>query len=143
MLKVFNTTSLSQKQRFWQAVLFGSLASIVLVIIYVFISNLMWEIGVEFSIVYIAFGYAIGYIIQHTGRGVQVKFSILAALLCVFVIFFGDLLTFYPNLLGDLGNFFFYTSNLLAFYLAGASSLIGLAFRIVGIVVAFQTARIV
>ncbi len=141
MLKVYNTSTLSQKQRFWNAVLFGSLASIVLVIAYVIIFNLMISIGFEFAIAYIAVGYAIGLVVQHSGHGVQLKFSILAAVLCALIIIFGDLFTLRPDLISQL-QFGEAGLWLIQFYFAGFSNIISLAFRIFGIVYAFTNARV-
>ena len=142
MFQVFNTSSLSQKERFFNALLFGSLASIVLIVIYVFITNLMYEIGIEFAIAYIGFGFLIGLIVQKTGHGVQLKFAILAAVLCVFVIFFGDLFTFFPGLIKHLNYLPEVSLELLKAYFSGLSSLLSVAFRLFGVAMAFQTARI-
>ena len=143
MLKVFNTTALTQKQRFTRAVLFGLLTSIGLTFAYVIVNKLMFGIGFVFDIFYVGIGYVIGLVIQKTGHGVQAKFSILAAVFCVMIIIFGDLFTLYPLLLKEpslIGNAFVW---LIQYYFSGVFSIIGFAFRIYGVYTAYQTARIV
>lgn len=140
MLKIFNTTSLSQKQRFSQAVLYGSLASIGLTVVYFLISRLLLEGGIEFSFTFVAVGMAIGYVIQKTGHGVQLKFAILASVLCVLVILVGDALTVMPY------GFSFFEALFVtpAYYLSiDINSLLSLAFRVIGVYCAFKYSRIV
>ena len=141
MLRVFNSSALSQKQRFGRAILFGSLASIGLLVVYVLVNSVLeWE----FSYAYILLGYAIGWVIQTAGRGVQPKFSILAAVLCFLVIFIGDLLVWCPGLLSELSA----VGEALSFQMTVYTSLsidglLTLAFRAVAIYCAYRMARIV
>lgn len=142
MLRVYNKSALTQKERFSQALLYGIAASIALVVLYVLINNLL--IGWQFQVVYIGFGYAIGYVIQKFGRGVQVKFSILSAVLCFLVILLGDTLTYFPSIISQPTLWFKAFSLVIAGYLnINFSSLIGLLFRVSGIYFAFINGRII
>ena len=141
MLKIFNSTALTQKQRFLNALLWGSLAGLVLTVLYVALYSF---IHVEFSIVYLGLGFAIGWVIQETGHGVQIRFSILAAVICILVIFFGDLFSFFPAYYIFGGGFVECLRYLLAIYLSvDFSSVLSIIFRLGAIYLAFRYARVV
>ena len=73
MLKVFNTDALTKNQRFNQALLYGIPSALVLGIGFGIISSMF---HIEFSIMYVLFGYLIGLVIQKKVRRVQTKFSV-------------------------------------------------------------------
>ncbi len=142
MLKIYNKNALTQKERFVQAIIFGTLATIGLIICYVLFNRIIGDW--EFQVAFIAVGYAIGYVVKKTGRGVQLKFSILAAILCTFVIAFGDLFTYfpeiitYPNLWFDGFRIILHVYSQLDF-----NAIIGLLFRATGIYIAYINGRII
>lgn len=140
MLQIFNTSGLSQKQRFLQALVAGALASIVFIFAYFLISKLMYSIGIEFAYAYIAIGYGIGWVIKKTGHGVQMKFSVLAAVLCVIVIIIGDMVTVFPMEL-IFSDFLFCLQTVIRFYFS-LDFIISLVFRILGVAMAFGNARV-
>lgn len=76
MLKVFNSHAISRNQRFAKAILWGIPTALIIGIVYGIISYIL---PFEFSIVHIGVGYLIGYVIKIKGRGVHLRFSILAA----------------------------------------------------------------
>ncbi|MCI5773422.1 MAG: hypothetical protein MR210_02565 [Erysipelotrichaceae bacterium] len=142
MYKIFNTNAITRQQRFNRALLCGSIASIVLGLAYGLFASMM---RIEFSVVYLGIGYAIAKVILEYGRGVQVRFSVLAAVLCVISIFIGDIIAifgfqslFMPQLYGFI--FFTYIRSLLAM---NVSSLLGLLFRLGGVYIAYIYARVV
>lgn len=142
MLKVFNTKALTSNQRFTKALLYGIPATLGLGIAYGVISSM---IGFEFSIVFIGIGWLIGWVIQTYGRGVQPKFSILAAVLAAVCFILADLIGYFGLAL------FLYPLEVLSilpqwiagYFVTDLNALLGLAFRAFGIVMAYQNARIV
>ena len=143
MLKVYNRDALSRNERFIRAILYGTGATVGLTILYGILSAVL---RIEFSVVYLAFGYAIGTVIRKFGRGVQVKFSVLAAVLAVLCFIFGDMIAYFGFSVFTYGfNFFFATFRLVLQSLLGTNinSLLGLLFRLGGVYIAYTTSRFV
>lgn len=145
MFQVFNKGALTRNQRFLRAVLFGTLASAILCIVYGLISSLL---RIEFSYAFVAIGYLIGLTIQKMGRGVQMQFSVLAAVLAVLTFVFADLIAWYGfGVFSSLEFLMFgirsWASVMLNFTSGGVSGLISLVFRGFGVIAAYQSARIV
>lgn len=142
MLKVFNTHALSTNQRFTRAILVGVPTALGCALVYGVISA---AIRIEFSLVFVGIGWLIGTVIKKYGRGVQPKFSILAAVLAAFSFVLADLvgifglaLLLHPVFLGEM------LVQIIPSYLqASPSALLGLAFRAFGVYMAYTTARIV
>ncbi len=138
MLKVFNTHALNSKQRFARAILVGSVTALVLALVYGLIFR-------SIPIVYIGIGWVIGMAIQKYGRGVQPKFSYLAAGLMVVCILLGDLLGFFGIgiLLNPVALVQFIIPVITFNFQSNPSILIGLMFKVFGIYMAYTKARIV
>jgi hypothetical protein len=139
MFKVFNSHALSSKQRFLKALLYGVPTAIGLGIAYGIILRI---IPIAFSLVYVGIGYLIGVVIRKYGRGVQPKFSILAAALSVFSFLLSETvrmvgLNFSLNVLWLM--FFILPQR----YLGSINGLINLAFVVYGAYIAYRMARIV
>ncbi len=142
MLKIYNKSAITQNERFKKALIFGILAAVGLTAVYVLINNVLKT--VEFSIIFILLGYAIGYVVKTTGRGVQTKFSVLAAVLCFLIIVFGDLFTFFPSII-------FYPQSWIAglgivfssYASISMSTILSLLFRVYAIYVAYNSGRII
>jgi hypothetical protein len=139
MFRVYNSFALNSKQRFLRACLFGIPTAIGLGIAYGIISRIL---PIAFSIVYVGIGYLIGYVIQKFGRGVQPKFSYLAAGLAILSFILSDVIRYFGFNLGyDLfGQILAIVSQV---YLGSIYGLINLAFIAWGVIMAFNTARIV
>ncbi|NTW95205.1 MAG: hypothetical protein HGB31_01125 [Erysipelotrichaceae bacterium] len=142
MLKVFNTRALTSNQRFSRALMVGIPAALGAAILYGIISP---AIRFEFSVVYVGIGWGLGWLIQKYGRGVQPKFSILAAVLAALCFVLGDLISvvgvgilFQPLVLIQM-----LFLNLPAYLQTNASVLLGTAFRVLGVYMAYTNARIV
>jgi hypothetical protein len=142
MLKVFNSHAISRNQRFTKAILWGVPTALITGIVYGFISYIS---PFEFSIVYIGIGYLIGYVIKSKGRGVHLRFSILAACLAVLAILIGDVLAFFgPAAFGSLDYIIFaFSSTVMLWLSANIGTLIGLLFRVAGVYFAYTNSRIV
>ena len=138
MLKVFNTHALTSNQRFNRAILVGLPTALLLAIGYGLILRFI-------PIVYIAIGWAIGFVIQKYGRGVQPKFSLLAAGLTIGCILLGDLIAFYGLII------FAYPLTLIQSIVpvilynlqTNPTILLGLLFKAIGVYMAYTNARIV
>ena len=142
MLKVFNTRALNSNQRFSRALIVGIPTALAAAILYGLISPM---IRFEFSVVYVGIGWGLGILIQKFGRGVQPKFSILAAVLAALCFILGDLISyvgvgilFNPILLIQL-----IFLNLPAYLQTNLNALLGTAFRVLGVYMAYTNARIV
>ena len=132
----------SRNQRFTKAIIWGIPTALIIGVVYGIISNVS---PFEFSIVYIGIGYLIGYVIKNKGRGVHLRFSILAAGLTILAILIGDVLTFFgPSAFGSIDNVIFAFSTTFMFWLSvNFGTLLGLLFRVAGVYFAFIKSRIV
>ena len=145
MFQVFNQRALTRNQRFLRAVVYGTLASAGLCIAYGLIASMM---HIEFSYAFVGIGYLIGLTIQRMGKGVQIHFSVLAAVLAVLTFVFADLIGWFGfGVFFSLDYLMFglktWVSLMLNFTTGGVSGLISLVFRGFGVIVAYQNARIV
>ncbi len=142
MLKVFNSHAISRNQRFTKAMLWGIPTALLLGVGYGIFSLIS---PFEFSIVYIGVGYLIGYVVKSKGRGVHLRFSILAAILAIIAILIGDVLTFFgPEAFESVSNIIYSFSTTLMFWLSvDFGTILGLLFRVAGIYFAFTNSRIV
>ena len=142
MLRIFNLKAVSQNERFFKAFLIGLLSAIVLAITYGFITRL---IGIQISLLYIIIGYLIAYTIKKFGKGVQIKFSYLGAILTFFAILFGDIIAIFGFIVFiDFEVFVSATITILRYWLlTEIGSLLSLLFRLFAIYFAFSNSRIV
>lgn len=129
MLKIYNKSAITRQQRFQNALVIGILVSLASIIVIVGIFKLT---HVYLQIVYWLSGYLIGTAICRFGKGVQVQFSILAVVLEVLVIIISDLLIF-----ESIANVLFIYS------IASYDILFVIGYRALGIITAWQSARIV
>ncbi len=139
MFRVYNSFALNSKQRFLRACLFGIPTALGLGIAYGILSRFM---PITFSIVYVGIGYLIGYVIQKFGRGVQPKFSYLAAGLALLSFILSDIVRYFGISLnyGLVQQVIAIVSQV---YLGSINGLINLAFIAWGVIMAYNTARIV
>lgn len=145
MFQVFNKHALTRNQRFMRALLYGTLVSVGLCIAYGLISSLL---SIEFSYAFVGIGYLIGLTIRKMGRGVQVKFSVLAAVLAVLTFVFADLIAWFGFGVFSSPEYFMsglktWINLMMNFSTGGVSGLISLLFRGFGVIAAYQSARIV
>ncbi len=128
MLKVYNKSALTRQQRFQNAVVTGLLAAVCCVAV-IFVLHRI--VHVFFDILYVGAGYLIGYVICRYGKGVQVRFSVLAVVLTLAVIIIGDML-----IMGDLlvYNLYFATSSIDGLFYFG--------YRLAACLAAWYNARI-
>lgn len=144
MYKVYNTKFLTNKQRFNQGLLFGTLTSIGCAILYAVFINVF---HISLSLLYVAMGYAISMSIQKFGRGVQPKFSVLGAVLTVisFILAmilvynpFGFEIILHPEYWGQTFQ------NILGIYQhMNSSTLLMIAFQAFGVYIAYVNSRVV
>lgn len=142
MIQIFNTHALTSQQRFTRAIIAGTIGAIVIAVVY---GALMQYIRIESSLLLIAVGYGIAMVVQKAGRGVQQRFSILGAVLCVFAILISDIISnFGFSALLNPAIWPTCFALLLKMYLSiSFYSLLGIVFRAAAVAVAYQYSRIV
>ncbi len=87
MYSVFNSEILNRNQRFIKALIAGSIAAVAFALAFAFLTHFITKYILSF--LYIFIGMGIGTVIQRYGHGVQLKFSILGAVLTIlsFILF--------------------------------------------------------
>ena len=138
-MEIFNTKILNQRQRWNRAVLFAIGGTILSIIVCVLLQRL---INIRSSLFYLAAAYFLSWLILETGHGVQVKFSILAAVCTVIVIIVSDMFVTYGML-----TFTFPVNAILSvlrsYVSISINSLLSLIIKIGAISLAYGKARIV
>ena len=129
MFKIYNTKALTRQQRFKNAVVVGAAAFVLFLVIWFVILKVF---GVYFPLLYVAFGYGMGYAIQKFGKGVQMQFSILSVGLMLVLILICDMMAF-----GSVGRL------LQLFAEAGTTALFELGYRALALYFAFINARVI
>ncbi|MGI6608584.1 MAG: hypothetical protein ACOX1F_06415 [Erysipelotrichaceae bacterium] len=129
MFKAFNKPALTRRQRFTKAVVFGGLFTLLVTILNIILIKVL---HLHFDILYLAIGFGIGYVIQYFGKGVQIQFSILAAVLTAVCILICDLVAFDFNI-----------PYYLSIFTSGYDTLFALGYRIAGVYFAYRNARVV
>lgn len=142
MIQIFNTHALTSQQRFTRAVIAGTVGAILIAVVY---GGLMQYIRIQSSLLLIVVGYAVAMVVQKAGRGVQQRFSILGAILCVFAILIADIISHFGfSALLNPAIWPTCFSLLLQSYLSiDFNSLLGIVFRASAVAVAYQYSRIV
>ena len=142
MIRIFNTSALSQNERFYKAIIYGIPTSIAIAVVFSLLQRLLMF---RLSILYLLIGYLIALVIRKQGRGVQPKFAYLGATLTVFAIFFGDLLTYYGDYIILNPALFFEGSILIiqSWLNPNLNNLLGLFFRAYAVFYAYTNSRIV
>lgn len=87
-MRIFNTTALTQKERFAKALLIGIGLAVVFIIVSTSIQKMLM---LRSSVIYLLASLVIAQTLKKFGRGVQVKFAILGAILVFAVIFFSEI----------------------------------------------------
>lgn len=89
-MRVYNTRSLSQNQRFYRALVYGILCALGCG---VGLGILQRMLPIQFQLFYVGVGYAVAYVVREYGRGVHVKFSYLAGGLTLVALLLADAIT--------------------------------------------------
>lgn len=136
-MEIFNTRSLTQKQRFNVALLVGLVSAVVLGIV----SRIFRNKVANFSLVIVGVGYLIALAIQKFGRGVQIKFSIAAALFTFLAIVMSDVVT----VMGIAGLFDLSSYQIIFKYAAQNEihSVLWIAYRLLAIYISYNYSRII
>ena len=142
MYTIYNKRALTRNERFIKALIYGGLATLGMALVYGIVSSIT---PFEFSIVYVLFGYGIGYVIRTYGKGVQPRFSILGAGLALLCFLIGDAIVIagWGALLNPPLFIQAITYNVGAMLGSGINGLLGLAFRLAGVYFAYVESRIV
>ncbi len=142
MLHIYNKNAVTKNERFIRGCIAGIISSLILAILYGIISSYLF---ITFEIFYVAIGYGIGYAIQNFGRGVQLRFSILGAICAVCCFLLADMISvggfsIFTNFSYFVTVFRFILSSLFS---TSINSLLGLLFRAVGVMAAYQNSRVI
>ena len=129
MFRIYNSSAITRKQRFQNAVVSGVIAAVLCIITFMIILRIFHT---YFSALFIMFGYFIGIAIQRYGKGVQIQFAVLAIILTLITMIICDLLTF-----GSLSGVFGFLAQ------AGTSSLWNIGYRAFALFIAYQNSRII
>lgn len=140
MFQLFNTNSLSQQQRFVKALIVSVVATLVMSVV---LGLIMKAVGMQLSLAYLAVGYGLGRLVQYFGRGVQVRFSVLAAVSClVCILLTGYIAAFGLNIL-NLAAWKLYFLIYSYLFTGEISSIISLLYRVAAVYLAYRYARVV
>lgn len=136
-MEIFNTRSLTQKQRFNVALLVGLISAVVLGIV----SGIFRNKVANFSLIIVGVGYLIAFAIRKFGRGVQVKFSIAAAIFTFVAIVMSDVVT----VMGVAGLFDLSSYQIIFKYAAQNEihSVLWIAYRLLAIYISYNYSRII
>lgn len=144
-MKIYNTSSLDHNSRFLLAIVASLASTVGLAIAY---GILLSTLHVEFSIIYIFFGWCIGEVIKSVGHGVTLKFAILGGIMTALGIILADTFTSYglstgfmmlvhPNYWGMMIQ-----AWLVSHVSTNINTLLGLLFRVGGIYYGYWNSRI-
>lgn len=136
-MEIFNTRSLTQKQRFNVALLVGLISAVVLGIV----SGIFRNKVANFSLIIVGVGYLIAFAIRKFGRGVQVKFSIVAAIFTFVAIVMSDVVT----VMGVAGLFDLSSYQIIFKYAAQNEihSVLWIAYRLLALYISYNYSRII
>lgn len=145
MFEVFNKGALTRNQRFVRALVSGIIVTIVLAVAYGLVAQLL---DFEFSVVFVGIGYLIGTTIQKMGRGVQIQFSILGAVLAFLCFFFADIISWFGfSVFSSFGYLGFAAKYWFQVFFSFSSIdpwlVLSLMFRGLGVYSAYQNSRVV
>lgn len=142
VFKIYNKQALTRNERYQNALIAGIGITIVLTILYGLLCGVL---SIRMQILYIGIGYLIGMVIQKAGHGVQLRFSITAAVLALICFFISDIIAYFGfSAFTDLSYLSFAVQLTLQMWFAtDMNSLIILLMRVVGIAAAYQFARVV
>ena len=139
-MKIYNTRALTRNQRFINAVIAGSIATILSGIVLGFVLRV---VPIAFDIFYLAVGYAVGYAIRTYGRGVQPRFSVLGAVMTFVALIIADSVRF-VGLLGVINPaVWIMVINYYITSLVSISGIINIIFRVCAVVLGYEQSRIV
>lgn len=134
-MEIFNMRSLTQKQRFNTALISGIMAAVVLGIATGFIRRF-----INLSIIIWLVGFGVAWVIRKMGRGVQVKFSVLAGIYALVGVLLSDVV-FLFGFSGILVPSAYLT--VISYFLnQGVTSMIWLLYRVVAIYIAYNYSRV-
>lgn len=134
-MEVFNTRTLTQKQKFNYALATGLVAAVVLGIVSGYVRRFL-----NFSVIIWAVGFGVAWIVRKTGRGVQVKFSVLGAVYAALGILISDVVWLFG--IAGLLNPGYYYAALSLFIANDISSVVSMLFRFVAVYIAYNYSRV-
>ncbi len=143
-MQIYNARNIDRNGRFLISMLVGFVSAIALGIIY---GRIRMALPLEMEVFYIVIGMIIANIVRYFGHGVTQKFAVLGAVLAFLAIFVGDIVSYFGVnfLLAGLfkPSIWVYLFNRIFFSrITSIWGILAIAFRAVGIYVAYQYSRI-
>ncbi|NLA78386.1 MAG: hypothetical protein GX845_02390 [Erysipelothrix sp.] len=141
-MKIFNSSALSQNERFLKALTIGILLSIGLI---VFSAAIQMFLSIRTSIIYLISSLVLTYVLKKVGRGVQIRFAILGAVLMFIIILLSDIFTLFGfQVIVHPGLFLYAMKTVIATWLmVDIGSLISLLLKVYAIHYAYINSRII
>lgn len=141
-MRIFNTTALTQKERFAKALLIGIGLAVVFIIVSTSIQKMLM---LRSSVIYLLASLVIAQTLKKFGRGVQLKFAILGAILVFAVIFFSEIfIVFGYQVLLQPEVFLYAIKYIFTSWLSiDISNLISLLLKVYAIHYAYTNSRII
>lgn len=137
-MEIFNTKILNNRQRWNRACIFAVLGTIISIIACVFVQRIL---SIHSSLFYIIAALFISWLILESGHGVQKKFSILAAICTVCIIFFSDMfLIFGLSAFSNLLTAFKFT--VVNFLRLDFNNLLSLIVNVGAVMLAYERSRV-
>ena len=138
-MEIFNTKILNNRQRWKRALLFGIGATIISGLVIGFIQ---YFLNFTSSLFDFAIAYVISYIILEVGHGVQVKFSVLAAVCTAIAIILADMIGYF-GLFAFVNPLFTIRMIILNYLSVDVSNLLSLLLKALSIYYAYGKARVI
>lgn len=138
-MRIYNTRSLSQHQRFHKALLYGIPTAIGCAIV---LGILQRMLPIQFQLFYLGVAYVIAYVVRTFGRGVHIKFSYLAGGLTLLSLLLADAIAIggFANLLYPM-VWMMVISNWVQF--TSVWGIMSVAFRLGAVYLAYQQGRFI
>lgn len=134
-MEIFNTKILNNRQRWNRALIYAIGATLLSTIVCTVFQMFL----IRSSLIYLGAAYFIGWIILESGHGVQIKFSILAAICVVATILLSEILYFFIPF-GNLGTAIYLTFvNMLT---VDFNNLLSLLIKAYAVYMAYGKARV-
>lgn len=138
-MKIYNTKALTRNERMVRGIIAGLIAAIGCGLI---LGYVLQFVEITFNIMYLAVGYGVGYAIRTYGKGVQVQFSILGAVLTFVGLLIADVIGYFGfAFLLNPGAYLLVILDLIA--IDGIWSLMNLLFHVGAVIVGYEQSRIV
>ncbi len=138
-MKIYNTRALTRNERMVKGLIAGIIAAIGCGIV---LGCILRVVDITFNIMYLAVGYGVGYAIRTYGKGVQVQFSIMGAILTFISLMIADVIE-YVGFVGLLMPQAYVYAVIVLFSINSIWALLNFAFHVGAVILGYEQSRIV